>query len=253
MPNPTPKRTLPGHTTPTLTSRTHFLFSFKSFALGLSNEIHHIAEPSSWRPWHLQINHRSLFSSRGRRLQLQPGPIAKPRSFAIGPHRTRGRLCRSLLIQVRGKNGQKCAKPRVLTMPLDSYTGGHGASKSSGDPKTVDYSPGKRTEMREITTDQSNYSCCTYSAYSAQSGIRSSSHGAPGWWSIQGEWWARIDARWGCWRRWIRGARDLPASCGALVLLDVVGGRESASRLRNGAFALVNARILAFSFQAGRG
>ena len=26
-------------------------------------------------------------------------------------------------------------------MPLDSYTGGHGASKSSRDPKIVDYSP----------------------------------------------------------------------------------------------------------------
>ena len=35
-------------------------------------------------------------------------------------------------------------------MPLDSYTGGHGASKSSRDPKTVDNSPGKRPEMLEI-------------------------------------------------------------------------------------------------------
>ena len=35
-------------------------------------------------------------------------------------------------------------------MPLDSFTGGHGASKSSRDPKTVDYSPRKRPEMREI-------------------------------------------------------------------------------------------------------
>ena len=35
-------------------------------------------------------------------------------------------------------------------MPLDSYTGSHGASKSSRDPKTVDYSPGKRPEMAEI-------------------------------------------------------------------------------------------------------
>ena len=37
-------------------------------------------------------------------------------------------------------------------MPLDSYIGGHGASKSSRDPKTVDYSPGKRPEMLEITS-----------------------------------------------------------------------------------------------------
>ena len=37
-------------------------------------------------------------------------------------------------------------------MPLDSYTGDHGASKSSRDPKTVDYSPQKRPEMLEITS-----------------------------------------------------------------------------------------------------
>ena len=37
-------------------------------------------------------------------------------------------------------------------MPLDSYTGGHGASKSSRDPKTVDYSPRKWPEMLEITS-----------------------------------------------------------------------------------------------------
>ena len=36
-------------------------------------------------------------------------------------------------------------------MPLESCTGGHGASKSSRDPKTVDYSPRKRPEMPEIT------------------------------------------------------------------------------------------------------
>ena len=30
--------------------------------------------------------------------------------------------------------------------------GGHGASKSSRDPKTMDYSPRKRPEMREITS-----------------------------------------------------------------------------------------------------
>ena len=37
-------------------------------------------------------------------------------------------------------------------MPLESCSGGHGASKSSRDPKTVDYSPRKRPEMREITS-----------------------------------------------------------------------------------------------------
>ena len=37
-------------------------------------------------------------------------------------------------------------------MPLESCTGGHGASKSSRDPKTVDYSPRKRSEMPEITS-----------------------------------------------------------------------------------------------------
>ena len=37
-------------------------------------------------------------------------------------------------------------------MPLESCTGGHGASKSSRDPKTVDYSPRKRPEMLEITS-----------------------------------------------------------------------------------------------------
>ena len=50
------------------------------------------------------------------------------------------------------ENGQKCAKSRVLTMPLESCTRGHGASKSSRDPKTVDYGPRKWTEMREITS-----------------------------------------------------------------------------------------------------
>ena len=35
-------------------------------------------------------------------------------------------------------------------MLLESCTGGHGASKSSRDPKTVDCSPGKRPEMPEI-------------------------------------------------------------------------------------------------------
>ena len=37
-------------------------------------------------------------------------------------------------------------------MLLESRTGGHGASKSSQDPKTVDYSPQKRSEMPEITS-----------------------------------------------------------------------------------------------------
>ena len=37
-------------------------------------------------------------------------------------------------------------------MPLESCTGVHGASKFSWEPKTVDYSPRKRTEMREITS-----------------------------------------------------------------------------------------------------
>ena len=37
-------------------------------------------------------------------------------------------------------------------MQLESCTRGHGASKSSRDPKTMDYSPRKRPEMREITS-----------------------------------------------------------------------------------------------------
>ena len=35
-------------------------------------------------------------------------------------------------------------------MPLESCPGGHGASKSSWDPKNVDYSPRKQPEMPEI-------------------------------------------------------------------------------------------------------
>ena len=35
-------------------------------------------------------------------------------------------------------------------MPLESCTGGHKASKSSRDPKIVDYSPRKRPQMPEI-------------------------------------------------------------------------------------------------------
>ena len=36
-------------------------------------------------------------------------------------------------------------------MPLESCTGGHGASKSSRNPKTVDYSPRKWPKNPEIT------------------------------------------------------------------------------------------------------
>ena len=35
-------------------------------------------------------------------------------------------------------------------MLLESCTGGHGESKSSRNPKTVDYNPQKRPEMPEI-------------------------------------------------------------------------------------------------------
>ena len=50
------------------------------------------------------------------------------------------------------ENGHECSKSRVLTMPLESCTGGHGASKSPREPKTVDYSPRKWPEMLEITS-----------------------------------------------------------------------------------------------------
>ena len=50
------------------------------------------------------------------------------------------------------ENGQKCPKSRYLTMPLESCIGGHGTSKSSRDPKTLDYSPRKRPEMPKITS-----------------------------------------------------------------------------------------------------
>ena len=50
------------------------------------------------------------------------------------------------------ENGQKCSKSLVFTMPLESCIGGHEASKSSRDPKNVDYSPRKRSEMPEITS-----------------------------------------------------------------------------------------------------
>ena len=50
------------------------------------------------------------------------------------------------------ENGQKYSKSRVSTMPLESCTGGHGAPKSSRDPKTMDYSPRKRPKMLKITS-----------------------------------------------------------------------------------------------------
>ena len=55
-------------------------------------------------------------------------------------------------VTIAHENGQKCLKSRVLMMSLQSCTGGHGASKSSRDPKNVDYSPRKRPKMREITS-----------------------------------------------------------------------------------------------------
>ena len=48
------------------------------------------------------------------------------------------------------ENGQECSRSRVLMMSLESCTGGHGASKSSRNPKTVDNSPRKRPKMPEI-------------------------------------------------------------------------------------------------------
>ena len=50
------------------------------------------------------------------------------------------------------ENDHKCLKARVLTMRLESCTGGHWASKSYRDPKTVEYSPRKRPEMPKITS-----------------------------------------------------------------------------------------------------
>ena len=49
-------------------------------------------------------------------------------------------------------NSQKCPKSRVLTVQLESCTGGHRASKFSQDEKTMDYSPRKRPEMPKITS-----------------------------------------------------------------------------------------------------
>ena len=49
------------------------------------------------------------------------------------------------------ENGQNCSKSRVLTMTLESCTRGHGASKYSRDPNTVDNGPRKRPEMHKIT------------------------------------------------------------------------------------------------------
>ena len=50
------------------------------------------------------------------------------------------------------ENGKKCPKSRVFMIPVESCTGGHGASKSYRGPKNVDYSPRKRPEMPEITS-----------------------------------------------------------------------------------------------------
>ena len=50
------------------------------------------------------------------------------------------------------ENGQECSKSLVLTMALESCTRGHKASKSSLDPKIMDYIPRKRPEMPEITS-----------------------------------------------------------------------------------------------------
>ena len=47
---------------------------------------------------------------------------------------------------------QKSLKSQVLMMPLESCTGGHGASKSSRNPKTVDYNPRKWPKLLEITS-----------------------------------------------------------------------------------------------------
>ena len=46
-------------------------------------------------------------------------------------------------------------------MPLESCTGGHGASKSSRDTKTVDYSPRKRPEKPEIMSFDDALESCT--------------------------------------------------------------------------------------------
>ena len=59
------------------------------------------------------------------------------------------------------ENGQKCPKSRVLMTPLESCTGGHRASKSNRDPKTVDYSPRKRPEMPEIKSFDDALESCT--------------------------------------------------------------------------------------------
>ena len=46
-------------------------------------------------------------------------------------------------------------------MPLESCPGGHGASKSSRDPKTVDYSPRTRPEKPEIMSFDDALESCT--------------------------------------------------------------------------------------------
>ena len=46
-------------------------------------------------------------------------------------------------------------------MPLESCPGGHEASKSSRDPKTVDYTPRKRPEKPEIMSFDDALKSCT--------------------------------------------------------------------------------------------
>lgn len=60
-------------------------------------------------------------------------------------------------------------------------------------------------------------------------------------------WSAQIDARRLCWC-FRCGGQGLPASYGALALLDAAGDPESASQPRNDAFALSGARIPTSSF-----
>ena len=50
------------------------------------------------------------------------------------------------------ENSLKCPKSRNFKMPLESCIGGRGTLISSWDPKIMDYSPRKRTEMPEITS-----------------------------------------------------------------------------------------------------
>ena len=48
------------------------------------------------------------------------------------------------------RNGQKCSKSRVLTIPLESCTGGSRGIEILPGPETVDYSPRKWPQMLEI-------------------------------------------------------------------------------------------------------